>query len=93
MYTLTSFHYSAKNEVCESHVMMFVQELNSYVHIWDIEKYQTKDFYIKMNVVGTTKSKRITSKKVTKNLVDLANKMINDNKQEIEKSGSVNIKL
>lgn len=88
MYTLNSFHYSAKNEVCESHVMMFVQELNSYVNIWNIENSKV---VVKMNIPETTKRKRITNKKVIKNLIDLANKMINDNHQEIEKHGFVNI--
>lgn len=88
MYTLTNFHYSAKNVVCESHVMMFVVELNTYVNIWNIENTEV---VVKMNIPETTKRKRITNKKVIKNLIDLANKMINDNHQEIEKHGFVNI--
>lgn len=85
--TLTNFHFNSKNAVCKSHVMMYVSELNTYVHIWDIEGEPV----VKMNIAGTTKQKKITSKKQVKELINIANKMIEINKSEIEKQGFVNV--
>lgn len=85
------FHYDSKS--INTHVMMFVQEMGTYVNIWNIEKYNTKskDFSIKMNIPETTKKKTITSKKMIKELVDIANDLIKEHKDEIDKNKIISI--
>lgn len=72
MFNVNSFFFEAKNPVGNSHVMMFVVELDTYVHIWNINEEPC----VKMNVKGTTRQKKVTGKKRIAGLIDAANKMM-----------------
>lgn len=72
MYTINSFHNEEKNPVGNSHIMMFVVELNAYVHIWNIDG----DVVVKQGVLGTYRQVKVTSKKKIANLIAAARKMM-----------------
>lgn len=72
MVTITNFHYEAENVFTCSHIMMYVKEFEAYFHIWDIENNPV----VKMNVTGTRRQVKVTSKKKTAELIAAAKKML-----------------
>lgn len=73
MFTIKNFWFEAKNPVGHSHVIMYVEELNTYVHIWDIE---TETPCVKECVKGTYRQKKVTGKRKCAALISAAKEMM-----------------
>lgn len=75
MFTITNFWFEAARGSIASHVMMFVKELDTYVHIWNIDE-EDETSCVKMSVRGTTRQKKVTGKKRIAGLIAAAKEMM-----------------
>lgn len=73
MFNIKDFWFEAKNPIGHSQLMMYVEELGTHVHIWDIE---TENPCVKMSVKGTTRQVKVTGKKRIAGLIAAATKMM-----------------
>lgn len=75
MFTITNFWFEKARGSLASHVMMYVEEMQTYVHIWNIDE-EGETPCVKESVLGTRRQKKVIGKKKITGLIAAAKKLM-----------------